>query len=226
MLTAPKLVTFDVYMALLDIQGSLCLQVGDVFGLDGGDASAFVTHWRAKQMERAASSNALGLGHTPFRDCTAMALEHSCARFAVEASTDIRESLVNAWGELNPWPEADDALAAVKARGCSIAILSNGDTATLISVARQFRTPFDYVLSAESAGNYKPHPSVYALPARILGVPVADTVHVAGSGNDVLGSIAFGMRCIWSNRTGEAPIDPRYPPTHEVRGLNEVAERL
>ena len=52
-----KLVTYDVYMALLDIEGSLKSVVQETLGLDADTATAFVRLWRTKQMERAAISN-------------------------------------------------------------------------------------------------------------------------------------------------------------------------
>jgi len=57
------LVTFDVYMALMDIGGTLAPKVANEFGISTDTASAFVTLWRTKQMERAASSNAMALDH-------------------------------------------------------------------------------------------------------------------------------------------------------------------
>ena len=222
----PRLITFDVYMALLDIQGSLIPVFADAAGVDQKRASAIVATWRSKQMERAASSNSLDNVHTPFRHCTALALDYVCSRHSLTIKSDRRDLLVQAWATLTPWPEADAALAAVKAKGYEIAILSNGDQDMLESVATQFTTDFDHVLSAETARNYKPHPSVYALPESVLGVRKEDTWHVAGSANDVLGAVSFGMTCVWSNKSGDALLDPAYPPTHHINNLAELPSLL
>lgn len=220
----PKLVTYDVYMALLDIEGSLVPVVADALGLPRDSATAFVRLWRAKQMERAAISNSLGAARTPFRQCSAMALDYCLAREGLAPTPDVRWSLVLAWDTMRPWPEADAAIAAVKAKGCATAILSNGDQDMLEAVARQFAPgAFDHVLSSETAGHYKPHPAVYDLPTKALGIAKADVLHVAGSANDVLGAIAAGMRCVWSNRHGDRVLDPAFGPTHEVASLADVA---
>ena len=110
-----KIVTYDVYMALLDIEGSLTSVVRDGLGLDNGTAAAFVKLWRTKQMERAAASNSLGQGRTSFRDCTAMALDYSLFRHDLTASQETRQDLIYAWDCIKPWPEAGAAIAAVKA---------------------------------------------------------------------------------------------------------------
>ena len=221
-----KLVTFDVYMALLDIQGGLTSTFAQSCRIAEQAAGAMVSLWRAKQMECAASSNALDMGRTPFRDCTAMALDYVCARHSIQLCAAARHRLVHAWDSLTPWPEADGALAALKAKGYDIAILSNGDQDMLDKVAARFETRFDYVLSSQSAGKYKPHPSIYALPQRKLGIAMADTIHVAGSANDVLGAIAYGMACIWSNKLQDKLVDSRYPPTYEVANLSRLTDVL
>jgi 2-haloacid dehalogenase len=219
-----KLVTYDVYMALLDIEGSLVPAVEEKLSLNADDAKSFVRLWRTKQMERAASSNSLGKSRTSFRECSAMALEYCLGRNNLTPSPDTRRNLVFAWDTMTPWPEADASIAAVKAKGCQTAILSNGDQDMLEAVAHNFSPyTFDHILSSETAGYYKPHPSVYDLPTSVLGIPKGEVVHVAGSSNDVLGTIAAGIRCIWSNRHADQLLDPAYPPTHVVSNLTGVS---
>lgn len=220
-----RLVTYDVYMALLDIEGSLTPAVDAATGIGENRAGAFVRLWRAKQMERAAASNSLGKARTPFRDCTAMALDYCLGRHGLSLDAHARDALIYAWDTLTPWPEADAAIVGVRAKGCATAILSNGDQDMLDAVARNFSPgTFDHILSSETAGFYKPHPAVYDLPQTVLGIAKSDVVHVAGSPNDVTGAIAAGMRCIWSNRHGDQVLDPAYPPTIEIPDLSRVAD--
>ena len=222
-----KLLTYDVYMALLDIEGSLVPVVETALGLNTETATTFVRLWRTKQMERAASSNSLGKQRTSFRECSALALDYCVGRHNLKLSTETRNKLVFAWDTLKPWADADAAIAAVKAKGCQTAILSNGDQDMLEAVASNFSpNTFDHILSSETAGHYKPHPAVYTLPTTIPGIAEKDVIHVAGSSNDVLGAIAAGVRCIWSNRHRERLLDPAYPPTHEVQDLTAVADLI
>ena len=219
----PRLVTFDVYSALLDIQGGLVALLSDVTGRDADAVRPLAMTWRVKQMERAAASNSLGGERLSFRACTRLALDYVCARFDLAVSAATREDMVFAWDRLPLWPEADDAVAAVKAMGCQTAILSNGDQDMLDAVARLFSAGFDHVLSSETAGYYKPHPSNYALPEKLLGIASSDTLHVAGGHTDVTGAIAYGLPCVWSNKTGDSLLDPTFPPDAELKDLSELA---
>jgi len=210
-------------MALLDIEGSLRPIVVETLGLDADIAAAFVRLWRAKQMERAAISNSLGGHRISFGECTAMALDYCLGRHNITIGADTHRNLLLAWDKIKPWPDAEATIAAVKAMGCQTAILSNGDQRMLEAVALNFSAYlFDHILSSETAGYYKPHPAIYNLPASVLGISKENTVHIAGSPNDVLGAIAAGIQCIWSNRHGNLILDPAFPPTHEIPNLTGV----
>ena len=147
-----KLVTYDVYMALLDIEGSLVPIVQKTLDLDTKLSTAFVGLWRTKQMERAATSNSLGNRRTSFRECTSMALDYCLGHHKMTLMPDIHRDLVFAWDTMKPWPEADAAIAAVKEMGYQNAILSNGDQNMLEAVARSFSpNTFDHILSIRNS---------------------------------------------------------------------------
>ena len=220
----PRLVTFDFYTALVDYRATIAPLLSRVLG-DAADA-ALAPQWRAKQLEWAQLSNSLGRDRIPFRACTRLALVHVLARRHIALRERDIDGLVAAWDRLAPWPEAPATLAAIKARGYAIAILSNGDEAMLRSGAAAFHVAFDAVLASDYAGHYKPHPSMYALPTTRLGVPARDVLHVAGSGNDVLGAKRAGLRCAWSNRSGEPPADPAVRADDEFADLSALLALL
>ena len=132
--------------------------------------------------------------------------------------------MVMAWDTMRPWPEANEVIESIRAKGIPTAILSNGDQDMLEAVARSFPAGFDHILSSETAGKYKPHPSVYDLPTTVLGVAKSDVLHVAGSANDVLRTIAAGMRCVWSNRHDDLLLDPAFAPEATLADLTGVLQ--
>lgn len=216
-----QLITFDVYTALFDVEGSLTPLVGRTAV---PDASVFVRNWRRKQLEYALISNSLGQERIPFSQITELALDDTLQRTKVKLSEEQREELLQAWGNLTPWPEAASVLEAVQARGYTLGLLSNGDTHMLRALLKQLPPVIEHVFSTEAAGHYKPHASVYALPLDALHLKADDMLHVAGSQTDALGTGAAGLHCAWSNRRGEAPLDPRYPPDFEFKDLRGLLE--
>jgi 2-haloacid dehalogenase len=214
-----RLVTFDFYTALVDCQATIVPALRRTLH-EPVDVDALGRAWRAKQLEWAQLSNSLGRGRIPFRQCTRPALRHVLARHRIEARESDVDALVAAWDRLRPWPEAAAVLGTIKALGYAIAILSNGDEAMLRSGAEAFDVTFDDVFASDQAGHYKPHPSMYALPATRARVAAREVLHVAGSGNDVLGAKLAGLRCVWSNRFGEPPADAAVRADDEFRDLS------
>ena len=90
----------------------------------------------------------------------------------------------------------------------------------LEAIAAQLDTPFDHIFSSEQCGLYKPHPSVYGIPGRTLGVE--NYLHVAGSANDVVGARAAGVSCYWSNRQGDRVALPDYAANYQGSDLTGI----
>lgn len=219
----PALITFDAYAALSDYRSSLLPVVETISGLDRALASNFLELWRTRQLGVAALSNALQGERISFRTCTALALDYALRRHGLAVDVCVREQLVSAWYPLAPWPEADEVLAALAAKGYPLAILSNGDQDMLEALAAQLATPFQHIFSSEQCGLYKPHPGVYAIPTETLGIE--HYLHVAGSANDAIGATAAGVTCYWSNRQDDCVVLPDYAPDHQgpdLKGLLEI----
>jgi 2-haloacid dehalogenase len=221
----PRLVTFDFYTALVDCTSTIASAVSAVMG-ERVDARAFARAWRTRQLEWAQWSNSLQRGRIPFRECTRRALVSTLQQEGVPLNAAQSDELVAAWDRLEPWPEADASLAAIRSRGYPIAVLSNGDEAMLRSGVVAFDVSFDHVFASDRAGAYKPHPAMYALPSHALGIDPADVLHVAGSGVDAMGAKLAGLRCVWSNRRGEPGVDDAVTPDAQIRDLSGLVALL
>ena len=218
-----QLVTFDVYTALFDIEGSLTPSVSQAIHFDGLN---FVRAWRRKQLEYALISNSLGRGRISFEVITRRALDDTLTRSELDISESTKSQLSQLWLDLQPWPEAPLVLESIKARGYTLGILSNGDLTQLQTLANKLPPVFEHIFSSEQAGYYKPHPSVYALPLNALPLKADQVLHVAGSPTDTLGTKAAGLHCAWSNRNHEPILDPNYPVDFNMPDLNELLEIL
>lgn len=220
-----RLITFDVYTALFDIESSLAPIVSGIVGAVINSLS-FVREWRRRQLEFALISNSLHQGRIPFAEITRRALDDTLARTHYNLPNSEKTNLLNTWLNLKPWPEASEVITALHLNGYTLGLLSNGDEAQLRQLARQLPPVFDAVFSSEQAGWYKPHPSMYNLPLQTLGLNPDEVLHVAGSPTDALGARSAGVHCAWSNRKQEPHLDPDLPVDYEMPDLSQLLEIL
>ena len=213
-----QLITFDVYTALFDIESSLVPIVRRLLK-EQAEAIELVGLWRQKQLEYALISNSIQHGRVPFAVITRLALDYALSRAQVQLADAPRQSLVSEWDQLQLWPEAGQVLVEVKNRGYAVGLLSNGDEAMLQRIALRLPVACNYIFASEQAGYYKPHPSMYELPLRTLGLTSDQILHIAGSATDVTGAKAAGLKCAWSNRKHDKVLDERYRADYEFENL-------
>ena len=220
---AIRAITFDVYAALFDTPGGLTHAVAELFNQRGhaGDSFAVARAWRQKQREYLLVANSLDREPASNRKAIEAAVHHTLRDLAPPLTRDEVRALVVAWERLPPWPEAADVLTEVRRRRLIVATLSNGDGDMLRTLLAALPVAFDHVISTEG-GKFKPHPSAYRRALEILGFETAELLHVAGAATDAMGATAAGIRTVWVNRMGDAVVDPRFAPAHEVANLRGV----
>jgi 2-haloacid dehalogenase len=111
------------------------------------------------------------------------------------------QALENRWLELPAWSGAQAALDALQGR-TRLAVVTNCSVRLGRLAAERLHTKWDCIVTAEEAGCYKPDPRPYRLALSRLGVAPADAAFVAGSGYDLFGTSAVGLRTYWHNRVG------------------------
>ena len=115
------------------------------------------------------------------------------------------------------WSGAQAALDALAGR-TKLAVVTNCSVRLGAIAAARLATRWDCVITAEQAGFYKPDPRPYRLALATLAVMPQDAAFVAGSGYDLMGTSAVGLRTYWHNRVGlarpaEAPLPAFEAPT-------------
>lgn len=184
---------FDAYGTLLDVSSAVSPHAHRL----GGQAEAFSLLWRTKQLEYTWVRTLAGQ-HVDFARVTDDALAYAAAQHGIGDAallSDLRDS----YEQLTAFPDAAPALQAL---GVSRMVLSNGPPPML---GRQLRHAgladlFDGVLSAESAGAFKPHPEVYRLASDRLGLPPGEVAFLSSNPWDVFGARNFGFHAFWVNR--------------------------
>lgn len=214
---------FDAYGTLFD-GSSAALRVGDVVGTE--TAGRLAELWRNKQLQYTWLRTVQNR-HADFWQVTGEALDFALDALAV-ADPALREQLMQGYLALDAYPEAAAALRALREAGIATAILSNGTPAMLSALVDHAKLSglFDYVLSVEEVGVYKPHATVYQLACDRLGIPAEAILFVSSNGWDAWAASAFGMRVAWCNRQGLTRERLPGAPDHEIRSLAELPALL
>jgi 2-haloacid dehalogenase len=132
----------------------------------------------------------------------------------------LAQRLTQAWGQLQPWPEAPRVLTAIAAN-TAIGAVTNCSDELGQQAAELVGVPFEVVVTAQSAGAYKPRPEPYRQALDTLALPAERVLFVAGSPYDIRGAGSIGMDVWWHNRIG-MPADPAYRPVAEHGSLNPL----
>lgn len=222
----PKYLTFDVFSALFDWEGSLAPLVR---GLSEGqpkpiDVAPFLQLWRKTQLEYTYVTTMLGKEHLSFETLTRRALEYTLKFFHVVSNEDRMRDLVDAWSKLSPFPDVRDGLHRLEEKYI-LGMLSNGDQAMLGRLADRLGVKFQSIMAADIARVYKPHPRIYTEAIRRMGKDASNILHVAGSARDAIGAKIVGMKTAWINRK-ELPMDWNYPLDLEVKSFQELTATL
>jgi len=111
------------------------------------------------------------------------------------------DSLEAQWDTLPVWSGARELLLALKPH-CRLAVVTNCSSRLGHRAAARLGIDWDVVVTSEEAGFYKPDPRPYRMALDRLGVKAKDAAFVAGSGYDMFGTSAVGLRTFWHNRVG------------------------
>jgi 2-haloacid dehalogenase len=206
---------FDAYGTLFDF-ASASAQARDQLGAKW---QPFAELWRAKQLQYTWLRSLMGR-HADFRQVTGDALDYALATFAIE-DPGLRDRLMALYLRLDAYPDVPETLARLKAAGMKLAILSNGTPAMLAAACEHSGLAgiLDDVLSVESVGVFKPHPSVYRLPIERFALPPERMCFVSSNAWDAHAAKANGYRVAWCNRFGQAPERIPEPPDCEIATL-------
>lgn len=209
---------FDAYGTLFDFN-SAAERCRDVLGAKAGELSAL---WRTKQLQYTWLRGLMGK-HKDFWQVTGDALDFSMETMGLDDGA-LRTRLMDCYMSIEAFAEVPGVLKKLKEAGIKTAILSNGTPKMLRGAVEATGTAdlFDALISVEEVGVYKPHPSVYALPGKHLGVEPGQISFQSSNAWDAVAAGTFGMNVVWINRYGQRP----ERLTHEADVVGTTLEDL
>jgi 2-haloacid dehalogenase len=225
---------FDVFGTLADWRTSIAREAKAILaplGHDKLDWLAFADAWRGEYqpgMEEVRS------GKIPFSKLDVLHrrnLERLLPRFDLMGlGEETLHNLNLAWHRLDTWPDVAPGLTRLKKR-MRVAPVSNGNISLMVDIARRNGLPWDAILGAEIAGDYKPKPRVYLAAAAAFDLAPDECMMVAAHSNDLKAAAALGLHTAhiarineYGPNTGEPA--PKVPTDYAAKSLEDLATQL
>jgi 2-haloacid dehalogenase len=228
-----KALFFDVFGTLVDWRTGVAREAQAILEPLGValDWSAFADAWRDEYqpaMEEVRS------GRLPFARLDVIhrrMLETIVPRFRLQdVAEDARAELALAWHRLDAWKDVPRGLAKLRGKFL-LAPVSNGNISLMVDLARRNGFPWDAILGAEIAGDYKPKPRVYLAAAEALALSPDQCMMVAAHSSDLAAAAACGLGTAHVARPdergkGRGEARPSITVDYAAQSLEELADLL
>jgi 2-haloacid dehalogenase len=232
-MSVPRALFFDVFGTLVDHRMCVAREAERILRPLGFafDWLAFADAWRDEYQPAMEDVRA---GRIPFCKLDLLHrrnLDRILPRFGVSGlSEDAARDLNLAWHRLDAWPDVPPGLARLKARFL-LAPVSNGNISLQVALARRNNLPWDAILGAETAGDYKPKPRVYLSACEAFDLPPGTCMMVAAHTNDLLAAAGCGLQTAHIARpnergAGRGEARPQAPVDIAARDLEDLAAKL
>jgi 2-haloacid dehalogenase len=233
-MTAPvKALFYDVFGTLVDFRTSIAREAEAILKPRGHalDWPAFADAWRGQYQPALEEVRSGRRAYCKLDILHRQNLEAVLARFGVTGlGEDEKRDLNLAWHRLDAWPDVPPGLMRLKKKFW-LAPLSNGNISLMVDLARRNNFPWDAILGADIAQDFKPKPRVYLAAAAAFDLEPQDCMLVAAHSNDLSAATALGLHAAHLARPnehgpGRGEAAPSVPVDYAVKSLEELAEKL
>ena len=197
---------FDVFGTVVDWRTSVARFSTDMFSkkrieIDG---LAFADYWRSQYVPAMARIRSGDRGYVPLDELHFENLEATLANFDLQSvlSEEEKWHLNSAWEHLDPWPDVVSGLTQLK-QNAIVAPCSNGSIALMTRLARYGGLPWDCILGADIARNYKPEHGVYLACCSALRLAPGQVAMVAAHNDDLVAARDAGLKTAFIARPTE-----------------------
>jgi len=214
------ILTFDCYGTLIDWERGIGDAVEAAVRADGVkvDRAAFLQ--ARHEIEAAVEAER----YRSYRDVLTLSVQRAAERLGWPLAAGRAAFLAESLPSWPPFPDTNAALQRLAAAGYRLAILSNVDDDLLAGTRKHLAVDFEFVVTAQQVGSYKPAPAHFTTARRRIGD--ARWLHVAQSlFHDIRPATALGLPVAWINRRHQPP-SPDARPDFEFATLAEAAAWL
>jgi 2-haloacid dehalogenase len=196
-----EVLTFDCYGTLIDWEVGILaglrrvLEPRNVVADDGDLLERYARHEAAIEAGP----------YRRYREVLAGALRGVCAELGCEPTDDESAAFGGAVGEWPAFPDSPAALARLGDR-FRLAVITNCDDDLFAASNRRLGVTFDWVITAQQVGSYKPAVRNFEFAFERIGVPRERILHVAQSlFHDHVPALRLGMTTVWVDRRHDRP---------------------
>ena len=208
-------VTFDCYGTLIDWETGIASGARRV--LDRGGAVAADDDL----LERYARHEArLEAGpYRPYRAILSAALGAVAEELGVEPTREELDEFAASVGDWPAFPDSPAALARLAER-FRLGVITNCDDDLFAASNRRLGVEFEWVITAQQLGSYKPDVRNFEVAFERIGLPRDRILHVAQSlFHDHLPAKALGLTTVWVDRRHDRPGSGATPPASATPDL-------
>ena len=195
-----EVLSFDCYGTLVDWESGIISGLRPVLrshDVEATDDEILALHAQTEHKLQAASERD---GYVKYRDVLGEEVREAGREWGFEPSPSEVEALPDSVRYWLPFPDTVNALRALKGR-YRLAIISNIDDGLFALTARYLEVEFDYIVTAEQAGTYKPSLNNFELALDRIGVAPEKLLHVAESlFHDHVPAKEMGLDTAWIHR--------------------------
>lgn len=213
-----EVVSFDCYGTLIDWEGGIVSGLRPVLRNHGIEASDDEILDLYAETEHKLQSSPTG-AYVKYRDVLAGEVGAAGDRWGFEPTPAEVDALADSLRDWKPFPDTVEALRALKQK-YELAIISNVDDGLFALTACHLRVEFDWIITAEQAGAYKPSKNPFELALRRTNVAPEKLLHAAESlFHDVAPAGEMGLSTVWVHRRAEKGGFGAAPPSDAVPDL-------
>ncbi|MDO8484960.1 MAG: haloacid dehalogenase type II [Candidatus Limnocylindrales bacterium] len=201
--------TFDCYGTLIDWETGILAGLRPSLaarGINPPDDELLEVYSRAEATAEAGP-------YRRYREILASCLREVCRQYGVEPSDEAAAAFGASVADWPAFPDSGAALRRLKSR-FRLGVITNCDDDLFAASNRRLGVEFDWVVTAQAVGSYKPDRRNFEAACVLLGLPRERILHVAQSlFHDHVPAKQLGLSTVWIDRRHDRPGFGATPPT-------------
>ena len=190
--------TFDCYGTLIDWETGLLAALRKVLAAHGASAEDEELLEAYARHESALESGE----YLAYREVLRRSLDGIGREFGFEPQPAERDAFAESVGDWPPFADSPPALARL-GEHFRLGVITNCDDDLFARSSRHLGASFDWVVTAEQAGGYKPDRGNFEYAFSVIGLPRDRILHVAQSlFHDHVPAKELGLATVWVDRRG------------------------